>query len=417
MSAEVHKPRLAIVSPFLDKRHGTERRVVEWISQLAGTFEIHVYSQRVEDLDLSKITWHRIPKLPGPHLINFVWWLAANRLWRAWDRRVRGIRHDLVFSPGPNCPDADAISVHIVFAEYVRQIQSELTLARHPLWTWPRILHRRLYYALAISLEGRAYARPDVTLILIARRTSEALARFYGRSERFPVVWVGLDHTLFNPTRRSSLRENARQALEISSERFTLLLIGNDWRNKGLPVLLQALADLRGLPIDLLVVGREDPQSYAAIVNEHALEDRVHFLPPRADVEFYYSAADAYVGASLEDTFAQPPAEAMACGLPVIVSQTNGTAEIITDGVDGLILEDPTDSSALAAMIRRLYEEKEFRSTLAEKAAGTARQYTWERNGRELTAIFEEILQRKKGETGAPARSEIMNATVPQNKP
>src|SRR5271156_3527271 len=159
----VRRPRLAVVSPFLDKRHGTERKVVEWISQLAGTFEIHVYSQRVEDVDLSRICWHRVPKLPGPHIVNFIWWLAANRLWRGWDRRFRGIRPDIVFSPGPNCADADAISVHIVFAEYVRQIQSELSLASHPVSSWPRILHRRLYYALAISLESRAYARSDVT--------------------------------------------------------------------------------------------------------------------------------------------------------------------------------------------------------------------------------------------------------------
>ena len=84
------KPRVAVVSPFFDKRHGTERRVVEWISHLADTFEIHVYSQSVEDLNLSKITWHRIPKLPGPHLFNYLWWFAANRFARAWDRRIRG---------------------------------------------------------------------------------------------------------------------------------------------------------------------------------------------------------------------------------------------------------------------------------------------------------------------------------------
>ena len=68
---------------------------------------------------------------------------------------------------------------------------------------------------------------------------------------------------------------------------------------------------------------------------------RVHFLPPRQDVEFYYAAADAYVGPSLEDTFALPPQEAMACGMPVIVSAENGTSEIITDGKDGLILGIP----------------------------------------------------------------------------
>jgi glycosyltransferase involved in cell wall biosynthesis len=395
MNVPLHRPRLAVVSPFLDKRHGTERRVLEWVSQLAGTFEIHVYSQHVEDLDLSKIVWHRIPKLPGPHLFNFIWWLAANRLWRGWDRRFRGLRHDLTFSPGPNCLDADAISVHIVFAEYVRQIQSGLSLARHPVREWLRILHRRLYYSLVIWLEGRAYRRSRITLILIARKTAETLAHFYGRRDRCSVIYLGLDHSVFNPDRRLSKRESARQELGISSDRFVVLLIGNDWRNKGLPVLLDSLARLREFPIELLVVGREDPLPYRAMARDHGLDDRVHFFSPRNDVEFYYAAADAYAGPSLEDTFALPPAEAMACGLPVIVSEANGTSEIITNGADGLILKDPTDSGALAAMIRRLYEDRELRAAIGERAAETTRQYTWERNGRELAAIFEEILRRK----------------------
>ena len=92
-----------------------------------GKFEVHIYSQRVEDLDLSSVTWHRIPKLPGPHLFSFLWWFAANRVWRAWDRRFRDLRYDLVFSPGVNCLDADAISVHIVFAEYLRDHQKQLS--------------------------------------------------------------------------------------------------------------------------------------------------------------------------------------------------------------------------------------------------------------------------------------------------
>lgn len=395
MSGTAHKPRLAVVSPFLDKRHGTERRVVEWIAQLSGAFEIHVYSQRVEDLDLSTIFWHRVPKLPGPHLLNFSWWLVANHLWRSWGRRVRGLRHDLTFSPGPNCLNADAISVHIVFAEYVRQIHSELSLAQHPVWAWPRILHRRLYYSLAIWLEGRVYTRPEITLILIARRTAEALAHFYGHRGNHPVIYGGLDHEAFNPAKRAAQREPARNELGIARDRFVILLIGNDWRNKGLPVLLEALAQLRELPIDLLVVGREDPAAFRTMVQQHALDDRVYFLPPRNDVDFYYAAGDVYAGPSMEDTFAQPPAEAMACGLPVIVSARNGTSEIITDGVDGLILNDPADSRTLAAMIRRLYKDEEFRAVIGQAATQTARGYTWDRNGRELAAVFEEILRRK----------------------
>src|SRR6266404_5618808 len=99
--------QIAVVSPFIDKRHGTERRVAEWVSRFGSDYEVHIYSQRVEDLDLSQMHWHRIPRLPGPHLFNFLWWFAANHAWRWWDRQVRGIRHDLVFTAGPNCLDAD----------------------------------------------------------------------------------------------------------------------------------------------------------------------------------------------------------------------------------------------------------------------------------------------------------------------
>src|ERR1700676_2451131 len=112
------KPRLAVVSPFLSKSHGTERMVVEWITHLAGDFEVHVYSQSIQDLDLSTVTWHRIPKLPGPHIFNYLLWFGANHIWRRWDRSIRGLQQDLTFSPGTNCLDADVVSVHIVFAEF-----------------------------------------------------------------------------------------------------------------------------------------------------------------------------------------------------------------------------------------------------------------------------------------------------------
>jgi len=90
-----------------------------------------------------------------------------------------------------------------------------------------------------------------------------------------------------------------------------------------------------------------------------------------------------------------PSEKAMACGLPVIVSSTNGTSEIITNKEDGLILADPTDASPLSVMVQRLYEDSEFRVRLGANAAETARRYTWEQNGREVTGIFREVIRRK----------------------
>jgi glycosyltransferase involved in cell wall biosynthesis len=387
--------RVAIVSPFIDKRHGTERRIAEWVSRLPQEYEIHIYSQRVEDLDLTRMRWHRIPRIPGPHLINFLWWFAANHVWRWWDSRVRGLHHDIVYTAGTNCVNADLVSVHIVFAEFFRQVEPELKLLGNPLRFWPRLVHRRLYYRLIIFLERHIYANPNTGLILIARKTAGDLKRFYGRNDALPVVYIGLDHQVFNAESRLRNRAQVRERLGVGDDKFVLLLVGNDWKKKGLVALIESLAQLRDLPLVLLVAGKDDQIPYETRIRELGLQGRVSFLPSRPDVQWYYAAADAYVGPSLEDTFAQPPAEAMACGLPVITSATNGTSEIMTDGVDGLIVQDPGDVAGLAARIRRLYDEPALRQRLGVHASLTAQQYTWDRNGEQIRAIFAEALSRK----------------------
>jgi glycosyltransferase involved in cell wall biosynthesis len=389
------KTRVAIVSPFIDKRHGTERRIAEWVSRLPSEYDIHIYSQRVEDLDVTRMRWHRIPTIPGPHLINFLWWFAANHLWRWWDARFRGLRHDIVYTAGTNCLNADLVSVHIVFAEFFRQVEPELKLCGNPVRFWPRLFHRRLYYRLIIFLERRIYSNRNTRLILIARKTAADLKNFYGRDDALPVVYIGLDHQIFNSESRLRNRAQVREQLKLGDDRFVLLLVGNDWKKKGLVPLIESLAQLRDLPIILLVAGKDDAIPYEARIQELGLQGKVAFLPSRTDVQWYYAAADVYVGPSLEDTFAQPPAEAMACGLPVITSATNGTAEIMTDGVDGLIIEDPTDVAGLASRIRQLYDDPTLRQRLGEQASQTSQAYTWDRNGEQIRAIFAETLSRK----------------------
>lgn len=394
------RPRLAVVSPFLDKQQGTERSVIEWISHLQKEFEIHIYSQRVEDVDLSRVVWHRVSALKGPHILGFLWWFAANRVRRGFDRRFRGLHYDVVFTPGVNCSDADVISVHVLYSEYVRDVGDKLSFGRNPVRLWPRILHRKLYYGLICFLERRIYADPQKTLVVVSRNAGSRLQKISGRAS-FPVLYAGVDHKIFNPERRAELRRAARDAFSLAQDQFVLILVGNDWRNKGVPTLLEALEQLRDLPIRALIVSREDSSECRALVKEKELEERVQFLPPRKDIEFYYAAADAYVGPSLQDLYSLPPAEAMACGMPAIVSAAAGVSEIITDGVDGLILSDPRDARALAAIIRRLFEDEPLRVRLGEQAAQTTRQYTWQRNGEDLVAILEDVCREKARHTAA----------------
>lgn len=397
-----HKLRIAVVSPFLDKQHGTERCVAEQVERLARHYEIHVYSNRLEDVELDGIVWHRVPALPGPHLVSYVWWLFANHFCRWFDGRFRGLRYDLLYTPGVNCMDADVISVHIVFSEFYERVRDELKLNINPARSWLRLIHRRLYYSLVKRLERRAYTREGLRLVVISRKVAASVQRFCGQDSHVSVAYCGQDPSRFSSQARTGLRLQARRALGLRGKNFALLLIGNDWTNKGLPCLLEAVGHLHIPDMRILVVGTDTTAPYMTSIRRYGLQDCLQFLPPRKDVEFYYAAADAYVGPSLEDAFAMPPLEAMACGLPVIVSRQAGVSEVITHGVDGLILEDPRDAGVLTAMIGDLYSDIALRQCLGKNALSTALKYTWDRNAEQLRAVIEEILDARAGVERCP---------------
>jgi glycosyltransferase involved in cell wall biosynthesis len=413
-------PAIAVVSPFLDKRHGTERCVSEQIERLASTYgyDVTIYSQRVEDIagvtpslqaqsesTGGRIFWRKVPALPGPHLLNYLWWFFVNQVCRWVDRRFRGMQFDLVYSPGINCPDADVIAVHMVFAEFRQRMELELRFLKTPFISWPRLLHRRLYYRLAVALERRYYKGRDAILVAISHKTLSDLARFYGAPARGEVVYHGLHSEHFSPELRERLRPSARAEFGLEGDTFAWLLIGNDWKKKGLALLLQAVGGLCEREIRLLVVGQDDPFPYEKTIARLGLAGRIRFLPVRRDVQIYYAAADAYVGPSLEDTFALPPAEAMVSGLPVIVSSQAGLSELVSDGEDALVLRDPGDSNELRQLMERLLRDPALCERMGTNAARKMRQLSWDHNAAEMDRIFRGMLANKKAGERVAARS------------
>jgi glycosyltransferase involved in cell wall biosynthesis len=385
------KLRLAVVSPFLDRSHGTELCIVEQIERLASQhgWDIQLYSQRVEDLKgLSvnpakdsggRIFWHKVSGFPGPHLLKFIWWFFANRVRRWRDSRNPHLRPDLTYSPGINCFDADAIIVHIVFHEFYLRVRSELQLSRLPLPAWPRALHRKLYYRLVMFLERRIYRNSRIHLAAVSRMVADQLRTHFDRAD-VAVIPNAVDTARFNPAARLARRSSARNSLGHSDSEFVLLLIGNDWKKKGLDQLLRAMQLDQDLPLRLLVVGRDDPALYNSLLQESGTLGRVRFLPPTPDVLFVYACADAYVGPSLEDAFGLPILEAMACALPVIASARAGASEMIEDGRTGLILRQPENPEELATLLRRLFQDKSLQQELGETAAQVAQLFSWEIN-------------------------------------
>lgn len=407
MTAKARKPRIAVVSPFLDKQHGTERCVLEQLDALAGKFEFHIYSSRVDDLDLKKVVWHRVPAIPGPLLIKFIWFFCANRMSRWFDRTFRKLASDLTFSPGINCFDADLIAVHIVFAEFRQRVQKALQFPLNPTGFWPTLLHRRMFYRLIIFLERRIYVRPDLPLVAVSGKVREDLRHFYGRATGVCVIYNGIDCRKFSPAIRRSLREQARNSMGYSPSDFVLLIVGNDWMKKGLSCLLKAVAPVQQNNLKIAVAGKDELLPFRSLLAHQGLASAVQFFPLRPDPETYYAAADIYVGPSLEDAFALPPLEAMACGVPAIVSRQAGVSEVITHGVDGYILENAQDDKTLAELILKLYQDAPLRQRLGEKAAETARQYTWDRSAREFGDLLSQALKKKNPARAAEFQQEI----------
>jgi glycosyltransferase involved in cell wall biosynthesis len=398
--------RIAVVSPFVDKQHGTERALTELLERLARDYrvDIHLYAQRVSDLSRcdslveGRIVWHRVPAIPGPHLVQYLWWYFANRFIRWRDRRLRRVVPDLIYSPCINSTDARAITVHIVFSAFYEQVRPHLRFSETSPFRWPLLIHRLLYYRLIMALERRVYTNPRVALSAISELVSNQLRQFFGRSDAL-VVRYGVDARQFDSQARLARRQTERAKLALNSEEFVFLLIGNDWKKKGLDSLLEALALCKDLSPRLLVVGTDNRESYKEKCEQLRVGEMVRFLPPSADVVQFFAAADAYVGPSLEDAYGLPILEAMACGLPIIASTAAGASEIISDGVNGLLLKNPRDSEALSHLMRKLLVSPESARSMGAAAERTALQESWDAHAARIFDQFSQIVSENSHES------------------
>jgi glycosyltransferase involved in cell wall biosynthesis len=387
--------RIAVITPFVDRQHGSERAVAELLDRLRRVDgnELHLFAERVTGVEVGKpegssaghgeILWHQVPGRRGPHLLAFWAWYRRNQQMR------RGTEFDIVFSPGVNCPDADIILVHALFsrlrelaATRSAPLESELGLARR--------LHRLAYYRLASGLESRAYRNPQITLATVSQRTASLLAKHYGRSN-VHVVPNGVDPHQFSPATRLQMRTAARWHWGFRSGELVLLLIGNDWQNKGLATVLEALGLLDSLPLRLLVVGEDAPEPFQRLAEKLGVAGRCVWERPRPDALELYAASDVYVSPSREDSFALPVLEAMACGLVAITSGCAGVSELLRPGQDAFVLGEPSDAKALATLVRRLHESPELRGSVGKQAVQTAARWSWDRHVETLWSLFRQI--------------------------
>ena len=168
---------------------------------------------------------------------------------------------------------------------------------------------------------------------------------------------------------------------------------------KGHRELFQAMALLKErYPMQALIVGggrREaEMRDLAASLN---LTQVVHFLGYREDIPDLLAAMDIFTLPSYGEGVSLAMLEAMAAGLPIIVSRVGGLPEIVQDGETGLLIP-PRDPEALAEGLARLLAQPAWARSLGEKARAQVEQnFSFERLARDLNADYDEVVQRKLG--------------------
>ena len=181
---------------------------------------------------------------------------------------------------------------------------------------------------------------------------SEIQNYFSVPDHKLHVIYNGVDVQAFSPELKRH-RETIRKQFFIPQEATLFLFVGSGFERKGVCQTLEAMAQL---PPDayLIVVGRDKRiKRFLRQTKTLKIEDRVRFVGVQFDVKPFYGAADALVLPTLYDPFPNVVLEAMATGLPVIISTQCGAAELIEHGRNGYVC-DALDRPALIEAMRAL---------------------------------------------------------------
>lgn len=253
----------------------------------------------------------------------------------------------------------------------------DLSFHRNPQWFRRE---RAWYYRWASGLT----VRPARRIIADSEATSHDLQEFLGiEASRIDVVPLGVDSWLEPATSYEKARARRVYALP---ERF-FLYMGTLEPRKNLERLVRAWSSVAGhLPQDLVLAGRQGwkTKSLVRAIKASPNGAKIH-LPgyvATEDLAAVISAADGFVWPSLWEGFGLPPLEAMACGTPVVTSNTSSLPEVVGDAA---LAVDPEDAEAIAYAMVQLATDPALCATLREAGMDRAAKFTWRRTA-ELTA-------------------------------
>ncbi len=200
---------------------------------------------------------------------------------------------------------------------------------------------------------------------------SEAARRYMIETDGIDRSDIEVVHLGFDFEKLSSNaddRDRIRREFGIKDDDFVIGYVANFARGKGHIQLLDAFAEiLTEIPkAKLFFAGRGNRDAVDAAADRFSL-GQIIFAGWRTDVAACLNAMDLFVQPSLSEAFSQVLIEAMGVGLPVIATDVGGAAEVIDNGVNGILIE-PDNAQTISDKVRRLFYDERLRTKLA--AAG-----------------------------------------------
>ncbi len=180
----------------------------------------------------------------------------------------------------------------------------------------------------------------------------------------------------------------------IKKQKHTLLFVGNELPHKNMPTLLSAIALVKkNIPdIKLMKIGsggwRGTRAKLMKLIKKLNIKDAVFFKQNVPNITDYYNSAEALILPSLYEGFGLPVLEAMACGCPVICSNTTALPEIAGDAA---LYVDPKQSYDIAEKIIALLTNKQLKQKLIRKGLERNKKFTWEKCAAQTAAAYQQF--------------------------
>lgn len=241
------------------------------------------------------------------------------------------------------------------------------------------------------SFEQGAYKK----IVAVSERTKKEIIDNYQIPENdIRIIYNGVDTNKFNPDYKK-YRTKLRVAFGLKDSDFVLLFCGNGFRTKGLDFALEAIALVSPqINCKFLIVGKGNVAHYRKNAYKLKLKDKIFFLGSRDNVHQIYGAVDALIHPSLHDPFPNVVLEAMSSGIPVITTKVTGTAEVITNNLDSIVVDHASDTYQLTEAVK-LLANADTRNKMGQEARKTALRYSKEKHVADNLKLYDEIISLK----------------------